>query len=52
MFRWLSSKNLKTVALFGCPSLDKTNVFAAKWLRKIFKIQEDTVSHFFNTSNT
>ncbi|MBA0816639.1 hypothetical protein Gohar_001280 [Gossypium harknessii] len=41
--QWLSSKNLKTVALFGCPSLDKNNVFAAKWLRKIFKIQEDTV---------
>ncbi|XP_039028237.1 uncharacterized protein LOC120162126 [Hibiscus syriacus] len=41
--KWLSSTRLKKVAAFGCPSLDKTNVFSAKRLRKIFKIQEDTV---------
>ncbi|XP_039030236.1 uncharacterized protein LOC120164629 [Hibiscus syriacus] len=41
--KWLSGTRLKKVAAFGCPSLDKTNVFAAKRLRKIFKIQEGTV---------
>ncbi|GMI85365.1 hypothetical protein like AT1G53460 [Hibiscus trionum] len=41
--KWLSGTRLKKVAAFGCPSLDKNNVFAAKRLRKIFKIQEETV---------
>ncbi|KAK8545627.1 hypothetical protein V6N13_066900 [Hibiscus sabdariffa] len=41
--KWLSSTRMKKVAAFGCPSLDKNNVFAAKRLRKIFQIQEDTV---------
>jgi len=42
--RWLSASDLKKVALFGCPSLTKKNVFAAKRLRKFFEIQENTVS--------
>ncbi|GKV37098.1 hypothetical protein SLEP1_g45164 [Rubroshorea leprosula] len=41
--RWLSGSNLKEVALFGCPSLAKRSVFAAKRLRKFFKIEEQTV---------
>ncbi|KAF3973984.1 hypothetical protein CMV_002630 [Castanea mollissima] len=41
--RWLSGRDLKKVALFGCPSLTKKNVFAAKRLRKFFEIQENTV---------
>ncbi|XVF04394.1 hypothetical protein REPUB_Repub05bG0078500 [Reevesia pubescens] len=41
--KWLSGNHLKKVVLFGCPSLDKNNIFAAKRLRKVFKIQENTV---------
>ncbi|XVF18577.1 hypothetical protein REPUB_Repub11eG0034900 [Reevesia pubescens] len=41
--KWLSGNHLKKVVLFGCPSLDKNSVFAAKRLRKFFKIQENTV---------
>ncbi|XP_023896488.1 uncharacterized protein LOC112008388 [Quercus suber] len=41
--KWLSGSDLKKVALFGCPSLTKKNVFAAKRLRKFFEIQENTV---------
>ncbi|GKV37099.1 hypothetical protein SLEP1_g45164 [Rubroshorea leprosula] len=41
--KWLSGSNLKEVALFGCPSLAKRSVFAAKRLRKFFKIEEQTV---------
>ncbi|KAJ7948789.1 Zinc finger protein var3, chloroplastic [Quillaja saponaria] len=41
--RWISGENLKRIAAFGCPSLDKKCVFAAKSLRKLFKIQEATV---------
>ncbi|KAK8712296.1 hypothetical protein V6N13_147536 [Hibiscus sabdariffa] len=41
--KWLPGNHLKNVVLFGCPSLDKNNVFAAKRLRKFFKIQENTV---------
>ncbi|XP_010242161.1 PREDICTED: uncharacterized protein LOC104586575 [Nelumbo nucifera] len=41
--RWLSGSDLKTVALFGCPSLAKDNVFAAKRLRTFFSVHEDTV---------
>jgi hypothetical protein len=44
--RWLSGSDLKKIALFGCPSLEKKNVFAAKRLRKFFEIQENTVSQF------
>ncbi|CAH9135599.1 unnamed protein product [Cuscuta epithymum] len=41
--KWLSASDLKKVALFGCPSVVKKNVYSAKVLRRFFKIQEDTV---------
>lgn len=41
--KWLSGSDLKKVALFGCPSLTRKNVFSAKSLRKYFEIQENTV---------
>ncbi|KAH7844646.1 hypothetical protein Vadar_030194 [Vaccinium darrowii] len=41
--KWLSASDLKKVALFGCPSLGKKNVFSAKRLRYFFRIQEGTV---------
>lgn len=41
--KWLSGRDLKTVALFGCPSLSRRSVFAAKGLRRFFAIAEDTV---------
>lgn len=41
--RWLSGSDLKKVALFGCPSVERKTVFAAKSLRSFFSIQEDTV---------
>ncbi|CAL5390991.1 unnamed protein product [Camellia sinensis] len=41
--KWLSASDLKKVALFGCPSLGRKNVFSAKSLRNFFRIQEDTV---------
>ncbi|KAF9589444.1 hypothetical protein IFM89_023762 [Coptis chinensis] len=41
--KWLSGRDLKKVALFGCPSVDKKSVFAAKKLRHFFNIQEDIV---------
>nr|KJB45774.1 hypothetical protein B456_007G327100 [Gossypium raimondii] len=43
--KWLPGSHLKKVVLFGCASLDKNNVFAAKRLRKFFKIQENTSMH-------
>ncbi|GMP98217.1 hypothetical protein CsSME_00046187 [Camellia sinensis var. sinensis] len=43
MHVWLSASDLKKVALFGCPSLGRKNVFSAKSLRNFFRIQEDTV---------
>lgn len=42
--RWLSGSDLKKVALFGCPSVERKIVFAAKSLRSFFSIHEDTVS--------
>ncbi|KAA3472326.1 Dysferlin [Gossypium australe] len=50
--KWLPGSHLKKVVLFGCASLDKNNVFAAKRLRKFFKIQENTVSHYSNVYYT
>lgn len=41
--KWLSGSDLKTVALFGCPNLSKTGIFAAKRLRQFFNIQENLV---------
>ncbi|XP_068666744.1 uncharacterized protein [Aristolochia californica] len=41
--KWLSGSQLKKVALFGCPSVERKTVFAAKTLRSFFSIQEDVV---------
>ncbi|KAF4386880.1 hypothetical protein F8388_006835 [Cannabis sativa] len=41
--KWLSGSDLKNVVLFGCPSLAKKSIFAAKRLRNFFEVQEDTV---------
>ncbi|KAK4852802.1 hypothetical protein QYF36_027172 [Acer negundo] len=41
--KWLSGSDLKKVALLGCPSLTKKNIFSAKQLRNFFGIQENTV---------
>ncbi|KAL7249977.1 hypothetical protein ACSBR1_012044 [Camellia fascicularis] len=41
--KWLSASDLKKVALYGCPSLGRKNVFSAKSLRNFFRIQEDNV---------
>ncbi|KAL9667430.1 hypothetical protein QQ045_001788 [Rhodiola kirilowii] len=41
--KWLSGSQVKTVALNGCPTLIKKNIFAAKRLQAFFRIQEDTV---------
>lgn len=43
--KWLSGSDLRKVAFFGCPSTARKDVFAAKRLRKFFRIQEDTVCH-------
>ncbi|XP_038898284.1 uncharacterized protein LOC120085986 [Benincasa hispida] len=43
--KWLSGSDLRKVAFFGCPSTAREDVFAAKRLRKFFRIQEDTVCH-------
>ncbi|KAH7512686.1 uncharacterized protein LOC107432705 [Ziziphus jujuba] len=41
--KWVSGRDLKKVALFGCPSLSRRSVFSAKRLRSFFEIQESTV---------
>ncbi|KAH0913921.1 hypothetical protein HID58_028367 [Brassica napus] len=41
--KWLSGSDLKTIVLFGCPSLEKRAIFAAKTLRKFFDIHENNV---------
>ncbi|XP_057472401.1 uncharacterized protein LOC130760984 isoform X2 [Actinidia eriantha] len=41
--KWLSASDLKPVALFGCPSLGRKNIFSAKRLRYFFGIPEETV---------
>uniref|UniRef100_A0A1J3HAG6 Uncharacterized protein n=1 Tax=Noccaea caerulescens TaxID=107243 RepID=A0A1J3HAG6_NOCCA len=41
--KWLSGNDLKNIALFGCPSLEKRAIFAAKTLRKFFDIPENSV---------
>uniref|UniRef100_A0A0E0JFC0 Uncharacterized protein n=1 Tax=Oryza punctata TaxID=4537 RepID=A0A0E0JFC0_ORYPU len=38
--KWLSGSDLKKVALFGCPSVERRTVFASKRLRAFFNIQE------------
>ncbi|OVA16135.1 hypothetical protein BVC80_8927g16 [Macleaya cordata] len=37
----LSDDDLKRIALFGCPSVERRTTFAAKRLRSFFSIQED-----------
>ncbi|KAL1216111.1 hypothetical protein V5N11_006071 [Cardamine amara subsp. amara] len=41
--KWLSGSDLKKIALFGCPSLEKRAIFAAKTLRNFFDIHENNV---------
>ncbi|KFK35726.1 hypothetical protein AALP_AA4G028900 [Arabis alpina] len=41
--KWLSGSDLKNIVLFGCPSLEKRAIFAAKTLRKFFDIPENNV---------
>ncbi|KAH9620543.1 hypothetical protein KSS87_012649 [Heliosperma pusillum] len=41
--KWLAGSDAKSIALFGCPSLNKGDVFAAKSLRSFFKISEESV---------
>lgn len=41
---WLSGSDLKAIALFGCPSKRKREVFAAKRLRTFFRMPEETVN--------
>ncbi|CAK9134156.1 unnamed protein product [Ilex paraguariensis] len=41
--KWLSGSDLKKVALVGCPSLARKNIFSAKRLRTFFAIQENNV---------
>lgn len=41
--KWLSGSDLKKIALFGCPSIERKTVFAAKRLRSFFSIQEDVI---------
>lgn len=41
--KWLSGSELKNIVLFGCPSLEKRAIFAAKTLRKFFDIHENNV---------
>ncbi|KAK4255930.1 hypothetical protein QN277_008857 [Acacia crassicarpa] len=41
--KWLSGSDLKQVAMFGCPSDSKSQVFPSKRLRYYFKIPENTV---------
>ncbi|KAK9688746.1 hypothetical protein RND81_09G008100 [Saponaria officinalis] len=40
---WISGSDSKSIALFGCPTVTKGDVFAAKKLRSFFKIKEETV---------
>ncbi|XP_008794157.3 uncharacterized protein LOC103710271 [Phoenix dactylifera] len=41
--KWLSGSDLKKIALFGCPSIERKTVFSAKRLRSFFSIQEDVI---------
>ncbi|KAG0491793.1 hypothetical protein HPP92_004826 [Vanilla planifolia] len=41
--KWLSGSDLKKIALFGCPNVERKVVFAAKRLRSFFSIQEDII---------
>lgn len=41
--KWLSAGDLKTIALFGCPSFGHKSINAAKNLRRFFEIEEHEV---------
>ncbi|KAL3821268.1 hypothetical protein ACJIZ3_007173 [Penstemon smallii] len=41
--KWLYTSDLKSVARFGCPSLCQKSVYAAKYLRRCFRIEEHKV---------
>ncbi|KAH9620546.1 hypothetical protein KSS87_012652 [Heliosperma pusillum] len=41
--KWLSVSDAKSVALFGCPSLNNRDISAAKHLRSFFQISEESV---------
>ncbi|KQK03222.1 uncharacterized protein LOC100844661 [Brachypodium distachyon] len=41
--KWLSGSDLKKLALFGCPSVERRTVFASKRLRSFFNIPEDKI---------
>ncbi|PWZ33912.1 hypothetical protein Zm00014a_000558 [Zea mays] len=41
--KWLSGNDLKKLALFGCPTIERRTVFASKRLRAFFNIQEDKI---------
>ncbi|KAL6838677.1 hypothetical protein ACP4OV_031391 [Aristida adscensionis] len=41
--KWLSGSDLKKIALFGCPSVERRTVFASKRLRAFFNIQENKI---------
>ncbi|KAK7324515.1 hypothetical protein VNO77_28123 [Canavalia gladiata] len=41
--KWLSGSALKQVAVFGCPSIDRSSAIPAKILRKYFEVPENTV---------
>ncbi|CAO2205225.1 unnamed protein product [Urochloa humidicola] len=41
--KWLSGSDLKKIALFGCPTVERRTVFASKRLRAFFNIQEDKI---------
>lgn len=41
--KWLSGRDLKVIANFGCPSIEKKSVYAAKRLRAFLRIQEEIV---------
>ncbi|CAD6240347.1 unnamed protein product [Miscanthus lutarioriparius] len=40
---WLSGSDLKKVALFGCPTVERRTVFASKRLRAFFNLQEEKI---------
>ncbi|CAA0808443.1 Unknown protein [Striga hermonthica] len=41
--KWLSASDLKKIALLGCPSYERSSVYAAKHMRQFFKIEEQKV---------
>ncbi|KAI4366038.1 hypothetical protein MLD38_021963 [Melastoma candidum] len=43
IIRWLSGSDLKTLAMFGCPSVARCTIIAAKSLRSFFDIPENNV---------